>query len=177
MEGKLSMGSFSPNSISFNDNAIVSNYFYPKKFHSLKLFKDLPPTWRKFAYDHLLLEQALDLCQACISFWLQRNWANKLLYCWSFPLLLSRKSWSKSYERRLSCDLVDFVKTFGTETTKTFIRSGSSLENHIRFQTKMGKMFTRFRFLDQNGIPSGAAYTYLRVPMGSSINWYWPKNQ
>ena len=110
MERKLSIGPFSPNSISFNDNAIVSNYFYPKKFHSLKLFKDLPPTWRKFAYDHLLLEQALDLCQACISFWLQRNWANKLLYCWSFPLLLSRKSWSKSYERRLSCDLVDLFK-------------------------------------------------------------------
>ena len=37
MEGKLSMGLFS--SISFNDNAIVRN-FYPKNFHSLKLFKD-----------------------------------------------------------------------------------------------------------------------------------------
>ena len=40
-----------------------------------------------------------------------------------------------------------------------FIHSRSSLENYIRFQTKMGKMFTRFRFLDQNGIPSGAAHT------------------
>ena len=41
-------------------------------------------------------------------FWLQRNWANKLLYCWSFPLLLRHESWSKSCERR-SCGLVDFV--------------------------------------------------------------------
>ena len=40
-------------------------------------------------------------------FWLQRNWANKLLYCWSFPLLLSHESLSKSCERR-SCRLVDF---------------------------------------------------------------------
>ena len=37
------MGFFS--SISFNDNAIVRN-FCPKKFYSLKLFKDLPPTRR-----------------------------------------------------------------------------------------------------------------------------------
>ena len=41
-------------------------------------------------------------------FWLQRNWANKLLYCWSFPLLLRHESWSKSCERR-NCGLVDFV--------------------------------------------------------------------
>ena len=33
------IGPFSPRSISFNDNAIVRN-FYPKKFHSSKLFKD-----------------------------------------------------------------------------------------------------------------------------------------
>ena len=36
--------------------------------------------------------------------------------------------------------------------------SRSSLENHTRFQTKMGKVYTRF--LDQNGaktLPNGAA--------------------
>ena len=49
MEGKLSIGL-----LSFNDNAIVRN-FCPKKFHSSKLFKDLPPTWREFAYNHLRL--------------------------------------------------------------------------------------------------------------------------
>ena len=39
MEEKLSTGVFSPSSISFNDNAM-----HRKKFHSSKLFKDLPPT-------------------------------------------------------------------------------------------------------------------------------------
>ena len=38
MEGKLSIGLFSPSSISFNVNAIVRN-FYLKKFHSSKLSK------------------------------------------------------------------------------------------------------------------------------------------
>ena len=47
MEGKLSIVLFSPSSISFNDNTIVRN-FYPRKFHSSKLFKDLPPTSREF---------------------------------------------------------------------------------------------------------------------------------
>ena len=42
LEEKLSIGLFSPSSISLNNNAIVRN-FYPKKFHSTKLFKDLPP--------------------------------------------------------------------------------------------------------------------------------------
>ena len=36
MEGKLSIGLLSPGSISFNDNAIVTD-FYPKKFYSSKL--------------------------------------------------------------------------------------------------------------------------------------------
>ena len=49
MEGKLSI-----RTLSFNDNAIVRD-FCPEKFHSSKLFKDLPPTWREFAYDHLRL--------------------------------------------------------------------------------------------------------------------------
>ena len=51
--------------------------------------------------------------RAPLSFSLQRNWVNKLLYCWSFPVLLSRKSesWSKSCERR-SCGLADLVKTY-----------------------------------------------------------------
>ena len=52
MKGELSIGLFSPISISFNDNAIVRN-FYPKKFHSSKLFKDWTPTGRELAYDHL----------------------------------------------------------------------------------------------------------------------------
>ena len=42
MEGKLYIEPFGPSAISVNNNAIVRN-FYPKKFHSLQLFKDLPP--------------------------------------------------------------------------------------------------------------------------------------
>ena len=34
---------------------------------------------------------------------------------------------------------------FGIETITTFIHSRSSLEKHTRFQTKMGKVYTRFR--------------------------------
>ena len=94
MEGKLSMGLFS--SISFNDNAIVRN-FYPKKFQSLKLFKDLLPTWRELiTFDY---RTALDLLSR-MSFWLQRNWGKKTKRYWSFSLLLSRESWPKSCERK-----------------------------------------------------------------------------
>ena len=57
-EGKLSRGLFflvlHYSSISFNDNAIVRN-FYPKRFHSSKLFKDFLQTWIEFAYDQLWL--------------------------------------------------------------------------------------------------------------------------
>ena len=50
----------------------------------------------------------------------------------------------------------------GIETVNTFIHTRSSLENHTRFQTEMGKV--RAFFSDQNRsktLPSGAAYTYL----------------
>ena len=47
MEGKLSIVLFSPSSISFNDNTIVRNS-YPRKFHSSKLFKDLPLALKEF---------------------------------------------------------------------------------------------------------------------------------
>ena len=50
MDGKLSVGLFSSISISFNNNAIMVENFYPKKFYSLKLFKDLPPTNLKGIY-------------------------------------------------------------------------------------------------------------------------------
>ena len=35
--------------------------------------------------------------------------------------------------------------SFGIETINTFIHSRSSLKNHTRFQTKMGKVYTRFQ--------------------------------
>ena len=38
-----------------------------------------------------------------------------------------------------------FSYSFGIETLNTFIHSRSSLKNHTRFRTKMGKMYTRFQ--------------------------------
>ena len=52
--------------------------------------------------------------------------------------------------------------SFGIETIDTFIRSCSSLKNHTPFQTKMGKVYTRFQ--TQNGaktLPEGVAHTYM----------------
>ena len=40
---------------------------------------------------------------------------------------------------------VSYSYSFGIETIKTFIHSRSSLKNHTRFQTKMGKVYTRFQ--------------------------------
>ena len=48
------------------------------------------------------------------------------------------------------------------ETINTFIRSRSSLENHIRFQTKMGQSV--YPFSDQKGpktLPFRTAHTYM----------------
>ena len=46
--------------------------------------------------------------------------------------------------------------SFGIETIKTFIHSRSSPENHTRFQTKMGKVYTRFQTKTaQNPYPMG----------------------
>ena len=43
--------------------------------------------------------------------------------------------------------------------TIAFIHCRSSLENHTRFQTKMGKFYTRFQTeTAQNSIPFGATH-------------------
>ena len=55
--------------------------------------------------------------------------------------------------------------SFGIETVNTFIHSGSSLENHTRFQTKIGKVCTRFQTKTaQEPYPmggGGGTYRYL----------------
>ena len=53
--------------------------------------------------------------------------------------------------------------SFGIETVNTFIHSGSSLENHTRFQTKIGKVYTRFQTKTaQKPYPmGGGTYRYL----------------
>ena len=50
--------------------------------------------------------------------------------------------------------------SFGIETINTSIHSRSSLENHTRFQTKMGKIYTRFR-PKRRIIPTRWDVTYL----------------
>ena len=48
--------------------------------------------------------------------------------------------------------------SFGIETINTFIHSRNSLENHTRFQTKMGKVFTPFQTKKDKSLPHGAAH-------------------
>ena len=72
-------------------------------------------------------------------------------------LRLERKqnNFSKPFRIRiflfLSC-------SFGTNTINTLISARSSLENHTRFQTKIGKVYTRFQTKTAHKpLPNGAA--------------------
>ena len=64
--------------------------------------------------------------------------------------------------------------SFGIETINTFIHSRSSLENHTLFQTKMGKVYTRFQTKTaQKPYPMGRTYLYglyERLPLGVLAN-------
>ena len=59
-------------------------------------------------------------------------------------LRLERKQKISSNAFRIRKFLLRFY-SFGIETINTFILPRSSLENHTRFQTKMGKVYTRFQ--------------------------------
>ena len=54
--------------------------------------------------------------------------------------------------------------SFGTEMINMFIHSHRSLESHTQFQTKMGKVYTRFQtkyiVVGPKPIPFGVAHTY-----------------
>ena len=50
--------------------------------------------------------------------------------------------------------------SFGTETVNTFVHSRSALENHTRFQTKMGKECIRFETKTAQK-PFGVAHRYV----------------
>ena len=55
-----------------------------------------------------------------------------------------------------------FALILGIKTIITFIHCRSSLEKHIRFLTKMGKVYTRFLTKTaQKTLPDGAAHTYI----------------
>ena len=48
-------------------------------------------------------------------------------------------------KRIMNSHIIPFSYSIGIETTNTFIHSRSLLENHTQFQTKMGKVYIRFR--------------------------------
>ena len=58
--------------------------------------------------------------------------------------------------------------SFGIEPIDTFIHSRISLEKHTRFQTKMGKMYTRFQTKTAQKTPTlwGGTHLY-SVPKGA----------
>ena len=51
--------------------------------------------------------------------------------------------------------------SFEIETINTFIRSRSSLESHTRFQTKMGKVYTRLQTKTAQKPHNGTKHTYI----------------
>ena len=52
--------------------------------------------------------------------------------------------------------------SFGIETTNTLIHNRSSFVNQTRFQTNMGKVYTRFLTKTaQKPYPLGVAHTYM----------------
>ena len=59
-------------------------------------------------------------------------------------LRLGRKHKNYSNPFRI-CIFLFLSYSFGIEAIKMFIHPGSSLENPTRFQTKMGKVYTRFQ--------------------------------
>ena len=60
------------------------------------------------------------------------------------------------------CMLQFLSYSFGTKTTNTWIHNRSSLVNHTRFKTKMGKIYTRFRTKTvQKPYPLGGTYLYI----------------
>ena len=71
---------------------------------------------------------------------------------------------NKSSNLFRTCIFLVLSYSFGIETINTFIHSRSSLENHTRFKTKIGEVYTPFRpkrrkFPTQWG--DGAAHTYI----------------
>ena len=55
-----------------------------------------------------------------------------------------------------------FTLFIGIEMITTFIHSRSSLENHTQFQTKMGKVYTRFQTKTaKKTLPDGEAHTHI----------------
>ena len=73
-----------------------------------------------------------------------------------------KKDFLKSIHHFRICMLQFLSYSFGTKTTNTLIHNRSSLVNHTRFKTKMGKIYTRFRTKTvQKPYPLGGTYLYI----------------
>ena len=83
-------------------------------------------------------------------------------------LRLERKQHSNPFRIRIFLFL---SYSFGIETIKTFIQSRSSLKNRTRFQTKMGKLYTRFQTKTVQTLPDGVAHTYIAYIREYSTNF------
>ena len=62
---------------------------------------------------------------------------------WPLDLNSNKKDFLKLIHFEFAYPFLSF--SFGNEPINTFVQSCSFLENHTRFQTKMGKLFTRFQ--------------------------------
>ena len=60
------------------------------------------------------------------------------------------------------------MSSFGIETINTLIHSRSSLENHTRFLTKMGKVYTRFQTKTAQKPYSLGRHIPIRLVQGST---------
>ena len=75
--------------------------------------------------------------------------------------LLRLQQQKKNFLKPIRIGIFLFLSySFGTETINTFVHSRSSLENHTRFQTKMGKVYTRLQTKTAEK-PFGAAHRYI----------------
>ena len=129
LQGGVPPGSPNPDTISDQKYVILRTCFETRPPKSIPVFR--PVLWAPDqAFRQKLHHHYLDsVCK-------QKNSSNAFQIC--IFLLLSY--------------------SFGIETINTFIRSHSTLENHTRFQTKMGKVYTCFQTKTR---PGGAAHTYI----------------
>ena len=84
---------------------------------------------------------------------------------------------------RLNANKQDFLKSisnhndiflflsysFEIETKDTFIHSRNFVENHIRFQIKMGKVYTRFNVSGMELLLSRVIFAHRIIPMRKNL--------
>ena len=86
-------------------------------------------------------------------------------------IMSSRLDWNTNKSDFLIRPILFLSYSFGIKRINTFIHSRSSLENHTRFRTKMGKASTLFQTKTaQKPYPLGR-HTPIWLIQGSSLDW------